>query len=202
MDLEQALETQRVKLLRLLAGWFALVGVLSAGPFQLPVPRWILAFFDTLLIRAELAAQYLLTASIFLQGAGNAVVLGDVPKPTMSRAEDDVPSPAELLRRMEKLRSLLENLPQHALQRSGQRQNSSAFDWSRRGVEMIECKAAMHRQWFAPRLARPPDIRCEDGAKMIRVFETSSRFRGGRRWRFGHPIQVPSISSNICAASV
>ena len=173
MDFERAIETERVRLLRLLTWWLALVGVLSGGPFQVPLPRWVCGFLDTLLPRAELAAQCLLTASTCLHRAGNPVVSIDTPKPIASRAPDDVPSSTALLRRMTVLRDLLENLSRYALRQSAQRQKSSPFDWTRRNFDIDERAASMHRPWFAPRLARPPDIGCGDDPRINPIFENS-----------------------------
>jgi len=76
------------------------------------------------------------------------------------------------------LRDLLENLSRYALRRSAQRQKSSPFDWWLCSSEAGEHEPSMHRPWFAPRLARPPDIGRGDDPRMNRIFETSLPISG------------------------
>jgi len=160
MDLEAALETQRIALLRLLSRWFAVVGFLSGGPFALALPyslpRWICSYFDTLLIRAELAAQCLVQASVCLQSGRGDVVSAPPP---VRRQTGDVPSLETLLRRMVALRNLLETLPRTALERTVSNEKPSPYDWRCHKPKADERGRPLLRQWFAPRLARPPDIR-------------------------------------------
>ena len=110
MDLERALETQRVKLLRLLTGWIAVAGFVSGGSFVLPLPQELRRFFNGLLIRAELAGQYLARASESLQSREVGIVSGVLARPVASHSTDDAPSSADLVRRMVALRDLLESL--------------------------------------------------------------------------------------------
>ena len=79
VDFKRALETQRVKLLRLLAGWVFMLGILSGGPFALPVPRWVRAFFETLVIRAEYAAQSLVQVSVYLNTSAGWLIQSEHP---------------------------------------------------------------------------------------------------------------------------
>ena len=81
VDLERNIETQRLKLLRLLAGWIAMLEVLSFGPVALPVPRWVRAFFDKVLVRAELSAQFLMRATALMHAADGLMVSAYVEAP-------------------------------------------------------------------------------------------------------------------------
>jgi len=159
VDLERALETQRVALLRLLSGWFAVIGFLSSGPFALAVPcslpQWICKYFDMLLTRAEFAAQCLVQASISLQGGhGHA----PAPEPMIDQGKRGAPSFEALLRRMTALRDLLENLSRTALARIAAHLTPPPYNWQCRKPETSHRDGSMRRQWFSLRLARPPDI--------------------------------------------
>ena len=62
VNLEQALETQRYRLLRILAGLVVLLGFLAVGPVSRGFSEWILGFVRSVLSRAEAASRYLLIA--------------------------------------------------------------------------------------------------------------------------------------------
>ena len=159
VDLKRALETQRAKQLRLLAGWVVMLGVLSGGPLALPVPRWIRAFFETLLIRAEYAAQNLVRVSVCLQAAGGLVDPISAPRPCVG-AFDDVPSAQALIRRMIALREVLENLSHHARRLLRvQKIAGAAFDFTA-SSQMVKMRGWLRpdsTDWTAPRIERPPD---------------------------------------------
>ena len=163
MNLERALEAQRVKLLRLLTGWFAVVALLSGGPFALPLPRWVRAFLRDMLTRAEYAAQCLVLVSARLQAGDRGVAVQNAPVsflPLLSvQPVEDVPSTQILLCRMRALRRLLETLPRHGrrLLRSARPKKvagPSAF-WRhpKRGFAAMVAVP----QWIAPEVERPPD---------------------------------------------
>ena len=182
MDLEQSLETQRVTLLRLLAGWIAVLGVLSFGPVALPVPRWVRAFFDRLLIRAELATQFLVRA-VALSQATDALV---APAPFLrARGQQavDVPSAQTLLRRMNALRNVLENLSRSA-RRSLAVQNRIGeainFAAPSRLAPMRDRVGTVGVEWTRPRIERPPD---KGGIRFGWFCANSPCVAGGRRQR-------------------
>ena len=161
MNLERTLETQRVRLLRLLAGWIAVLGVLSFGPVALPMPRWVRAFFDRVLIRAELAAQFLMRAIALTQATSGLVTQTPMAR-TERRMAVDVPSAQMLLRRMKALRDVLEDLPRYA-RRLLRVWNTAgeAIDFSAPPclIPANGTLAMVSADWVQPRIERPPDKR-------------------------------------------
>jgi len=168
MSAVRTLETQRDALLRLLAGWLAVIEFVSCGPIAVPLPRWARAFFDTLLIRAELAAHYLLFASASLQAKRSGAVLSGVVPDRFSgvegripdaRCADGLPSTDEIRRRMVALRCLLTNLQRRALRLM--RKRSARFCKPLRSVRCARVRprhlVKATRRWIAPRITRPPD---------------------------------------------
>ena len=161
MDLKRALETQRVKLLRLLTGWIFLLGVLSVGPLALPVPRSVRTYFETWLIRAECAAQYIFQASALMQGVGGVASTKRPMLRSNHEEEGDVPSARALIRRMNALRDLLENLPRYPRRLlTVQTDAGEAFDWSTSSLS-AETRDRMTTtgsvDWALARIERPPD---------------------------------------------
>ena len=160
VDLERALEAQRVRLLRLLTGWLAVVALMSGGPLALPLPRWLRAFFADLLIRVEFAAQCMVQVSACLQAGQSGTVSSLRPMPVLRPAHsvDDVPSVVALLRRMKTLRRLLRDLPRHGrrlLRRCESRRVSRRTSWA--GLSRGASGFAMP-QWIVPEVERPPDV--------------------------------------------
>lgn len=159
MDLERALETQRVKLLRLVTGWMAVLGFLSAGPLALPLPRWVRGFFEDLLIRAELAAHYMLRASVRIQFQHAWIGTDARRGPAPHGRSSDVPSVTDLLRRMNTLCDVLQNLSRHArrLLRIS-KATDGVFDFSRPCLALEQDKSnRIDIEWQRPRIERPPD---------------------------------------------
>lgn len=120
MTMEWAVETRRLKLLRLLAGWLAAVGFLSVAPLAPAWTRWARGFLASVLSRAEAAAQCL----VFIQAREIARKSGgDVDRAWLVRhvdlpsacALDAPPSLATLRRRIIALRRVLKTLPRHAM---------------------------------------------------------------------------------------
>ncbi len=112
VDLERALEVQRVRLLRLLTGWFGLVALMSVAPLAMPMPRWFRAFLSDVVTRAELAAHYMVQVSARLQAAETLPDFQkDAPVASTCDPQGKVPSTSALLRRMRALRQLLKDLP-------------------------------------------------------------------------------------------
>jgi len=134
VEIERALETQRVKLLRLLTGWFAVVVLLSVGPFA--APRWARVFLDDLLVRAEFAAQCLVRVSAGLQADACWAVL---------------------IRRMKALRRLLQDLPRYGrrmLRPLDAHESAATFGNSLMNLDRTH---RVSPQWIAPGVERPPD---------------------------------------------
>jgi len=159
VDIEQALETQRLKLLRLLARWAVMLGVLSVGPVALPVPCWVRAFFETLVIRAEMATKNLVRVSACLQVTGGVMVAASQPRACSDQGMV-VPSAQDLLRRVNTLRDRLENLSCVARRLLCVRMIAgAAFDFSAPSHLFAAPKrVAMTRaDWVLPRVERPPD---------------------------------------------
>ena len=119
VDMEQALETQRLKLLRLLAGLAVALSLVSLAPAVSMLPRWVRTYVASVLIRAEIAVHNLVivTACGLLrkQGAGSATGFSFPPLPFAALPEDAA-SCGALLRRINLLRAVLQDLPRHAKQ--------------------------------------------------------------------------------------
>jgi len=60
VDIERILETQRLRLLRIVAGLVVVAGVLTVGPVSRRFWEWTLGFVGVILMRAEAAAKYML----------------------------------------------------------------------------------------------------------------------------------------------
>ena len=165
VGLERALETQRVRLLRLLSGWFAVVAVLSGGRLAVPLPLWVRVFFDDLLIRAELAAQYMVQVSARMQARGDfAMAEGVFVQPArVALAPDEVPSTDALMGRMRALRRVLRELPRYG-RRLLRRLRGRAIDRIALSDDRArDVSRPALPQWNAPQVERPPD-------KGLRVF--------------------------------
>ena len=128
----------------------------------MPLPLWLRAFFDDLLIRAELAATYLVQVSARVQAGGDLVIAGgaSAPFPAAGRAVNQIPSTLALLRRMRALRRVLSDLPRYGwrfLRRREGRAAGPAVTWEHltRGVLRFDVP-----QWIAPTVERPPDKGC------------------------------------------
>ncbi len=118
--MERAVETQRLKLLRLLAGWLAVVAFLSAAPISPAWTLWVRSFLSSVLARAEAAAQCL----IFVEARRIAQARGGEVDPAwlsqrhfelLSVCDGTPPSLAVLRRRLVALRGLLNSLPRRGL---------------------------------------------------------------------------------------
>lgn len=170
------------------SGWFVVEGFVSGGTFVLPLPRSARQFLSSLLIRAELAAHYLLRVSICLQRDGD---VRSTPMPVAApMAEDgDAPSVQTLVRRMQALRALLENLP-HVARRMMRKPRSQRAPRvvSRPLLLLIErtaltaAPALSLPKGCAPRAERPPDP-CNN----VREILPPPGIPGGRRKRLVTP---------------
>jgi len=164
MDIERTLETQRHRLLRIVAGLVVLLGVLAVGPVSRQFSDWVLGFVECVLSRAEAAVQYLVVTQACLMAGqcGLDVKRSQIAMPfapEWNSDEADV-SLIDCRQRLRVLRLVLGDLPRHALRllrriarqcRGAGRQLSVRFD--------LCCAASVH-DWHLPAncIERPPDM--------------------------------------------
>ena len=113
MDFERAMETQRLKLLRILTGLALVVVFVARIPAVSMMPRWVCAAVLAQLVRIESAINSLIiVASVAVCGyRGEALRL---PSPAhLDRSRRDVPI-AGLLRQITRLQAILDDLPGYA----------------------------------------------------------------------------------------
>jgi len=119
VDKEQAIETQRLRLLRLVVGLVFAVGFLSVGPVSRGFSVWACGFVGSVLSRAELATRYLLVAHAQIimarRGFGWDGNRFSVPLPCEFEVPAAEMSVADCLARLRALRAVLKDLPRHAL---------------------------------------------------------------------------------------
>ena len=118
MDLERAIETQRLRLLRLVAGLVVAVEVLSVGPFSRGFSVWFCGFIGSILYRAEVAARYLVIAEARRIAACRGLPVDHsrfsvFGSPEFAARETEFP-PSDLGERLRALRAVLLDLPRHA----------------------------------------------------------------------------------------
>ena len=117
MEMERALETQRLALLRLLAGLAAALRLVAFAPAVSLMPRWVQSYVASLLERLESAAHSLVIVTacgvLRRQGMRSMGGLSFPPLPVRALTED-ASSCAALLRQINQLRAVLEDLPRHA----------------------------------------------------------------------------------------
>ena len=168
MDLERAIDTQRDALLRLLARLLFAVQVVSCGPFRGRVPRWVSWAVSSILDRAEMAAGYLIIASVRAVMAKGVMSLADRTRldpvtlcgyrsGDFDLSPDEAVSAQGLLSRIRALKALLENLPHYArraLARHAQSAPSYSASAPRPNMTIRPVAAWRH---IAQRIERPPD---------------------------------------------
>jgi len=165
VDFETALETQRLRLLRLVAGLIVLLGVLSVGPVSRGFSSWTCHFVGSILSRAEAAARYLVIAHAHRMVARSGL---DVERSQISgtlassfAADDAVVSVSECLRRLTVLRGVLMDLPRAALRllRRIEKQGRRAMQTHRPPFCADTDFSASLRDWrlAGTRIERPPD---------------------------------------------
>jgi len=114
VDFEQAIETQRLRLLRILTGLVVLVGVLSAYPVSRCFSVSVCQFVGSILLRAETAARYLVIAQARMMGARRGIDVGFSESLAFIADDADV-SVSECQRRLRALRAVLMDLPRCVL---------------------------------------------------------------------------------------
>lgn len=187
VNIERVLEIKRLKLLRLVAGLFSVVIVLSAvfvpfGAASGAVSRWALAGLSSVLSRAELAGQYLLIGQARLIAARTGVIvdrdllinLGLRERPGHAEAR----CTAELSRRLIALRALLMDVPRRGLclLRRATGQAVLLSGGARRCADPSIHRAGACGAWRLgrARIERPPDKPCPFSSA-----STSPRYRAG-----------------------
>jgi len=163
VDIERALETQRVELLRLLAGLVVALGLVGFAPAVSLLPRWVRSYVASLLVRVDSAVHSLvIVAACGLLRQQSLVSSSGLSFPPLMRAvsTDGALSSAELLHRIRQLQAVLEDLPRYAKRLIARMMKSKAepreplvYGESVSGA-LVAAEAPL-----AARIERPPDKR-------------------------------------------
>ena len=165
MDFERTLEAQRLKLFRIVAGLFVVVGVLSVGPVSRGFSVWACGFVGSILSRAEAAARCLVFARANSMIAGSGIELdrswlSESLARAFAASETEV-SLSECRVRLKDLYAVLTDLPRHAV-----RLIRRAQKHMRRAIRVDQLLPRLDRNHPAPicvwnltttRIERPPD---------------------------------------------
>ena len=165
MDFERTRETQRLKLLRIVAGLFVVLGVLAVGPVSRWFSEWTLGFVGSVLSRAEAAARHLLMTRVYLIARQSDLDLdrNQIAEALAAALIVDAPevSLPECRRRLKTLRALLMDLPCHALRLlrriAKQCRRSAPMDRDLARPDMRRSIPPRAWQRIAFRVERPPD---------------------------------------------
>ena len=119
MDTVRAIDSQRLRLLRLLVGLVVALGFLSVGPVSRGFSAWVCGLVGSVLSRAELAGRYLVIAQARLMAARNGDDLeysrfAGAFTSEFTACETEL-SPCDLRQRLKALQEVLMDLPRHAL---------------------------------------------------------------------------------------
>ena len=164
MDIERALETQRLRLLRVIAGLVVLLGFLSVGPVSRGFSVWVCGFVGPVLARAEAAARYLVIAHAYRMAGRSGF---DLDRRQISESfagafvtDDPDVSLLECQRRLKALRAVLMDLPLHALRllRRIEKQRRRAMRADQASPDMDADISESLCQWrlAGNRIERPP----------------------------------------------
>lgn len=158
MDIERALETQRLRLLRMVAGLVVLVGFLSAHPVSRGFSIWTCRFVGSILSRAEAAARYLVIAQARMMDARNGIDVSFSESLALVTDDADV-SPTEYQRRLKALRAILMDLPRHALRLLRRIEKQSRVDTHQPSPYPDTRLSTSCHDWrlAGNRIDRPPD---------------------------------------------
>lgn len=178
MYYERAIDLQRDALLRLLARLVVAVEIMSCALLVDRAPYWARAFVSSILFRAEIAAEYLVIASMraLLPHDFRSGEMSNLARSALSSVrnrrdcaenlrlqDEDGISCDGLMARIQALKDLLENLPRAAMRRLrhelGVEAHSAALPAGETAFGKMFTGAAffMMAQVFAPRIERPPD---------------------------------------------
>lgn len=165
MEIGRRLETQRLALLRLVAGWLAGFAVLYVVPLAPAWSRRVRHYLHGLLQDAEAAAQFLVIARAHLiakarGGADWPMLRPALPLSAPLANGEEPPSMAELRARLRALRFLLRNLPRHGLRKlrrmAGDAPKTDTAQHKAVPTPSRDCHTAVSR-WSPPRPWHPPD---------------------------------------------
>ena len=159
--MERALETQRLALLRVLAGLAMALRLVSFAPVVSMLPRWVRLHVSSVLMRSEVASQSLVYVAACVYFGHR----GDWPgMPTQVEAvPEDGFSSEVLLRRIAALRAVLQDLPRYAkrlMTRRKETRETTYREWPPLNVEMLPPPPFP----LQARIERPPDKRAIDFA--------------------------------------
>jgi len=175
--MERALETQRLRLLRLLAGLVFALALVPLAPAVSMVPRWIRSYVSSVLARMESAADGLVIVSAYLlfrHRAAAALAARPIDPPHVEVIPEDGFSVDHLLSRISALRAKLNNLPRHA-RRLIQRCSEKEVSPSRIPFLIAPEDFATDQAVRSARIDRPPD----KGIRFEKALELPLH-RGGR----------------------
>ena len=165
MDIERTLETQRLKLLRIVAGLWVVVGVLAIGPVSRRFFDWTLGFVGSILLRAEAAAKYQVIAQmrLIVSRSGMPIDQGRIFERLARIAVEDETdlSLSECRWRLKRLRAVLMDIPHYAarLLRRIEKQMRRASSTTRLGPVPTLYLSALFSDWELAdlRIERPPE---------------------------------------------
>jgi len=184
VDIKRTLETQRHRLLRIVAGLVVVLGVLAVGPVSRRFSDWTLGFVGEILSRAEAAARYLLITQACLMVDDSSFDIdrnriAEALTPDMAFDETAV-SLSACRHRLNALRALLLDLPRHALPhlRRIAKQMRRREEHGRNPAQMPLSASPDDWRLVPLRVERPPDKR-----RFTTPIFTSPRLPGGSRWQ-------------------
>jgi len=164
--IEQAIETQRLRLLRIIAGLLTLVAVASMGPVSRMFPLHVRSFVWSILSRAELAAANLVIAQagVFATLSRNEVDRARLFHCAAIRnahapERDVIPALTILRRRLRILRNILEHLPHHGMRllRRAARHRKARIRQPRADYALSRVPTLDDMRLVLDRVERPPD---------------------------------------------
>lgn len=180
--MEQALETQRLKLLRLLAGLAVALGLLSLAPAVSMLPRWVRSYVASVLVRAESAVHSLVIVAacglLRAQTSGASVGLS-FPSLPIEALPEETPSTAALFHRIKMLQAMLGDLPRQAermvarmmKRESEPRERSRAWDLFAEEFGTTDTPVAA-------RIERPPDKQPRSDSRIMDLLPPDFRTEG------------------------
>jgi len=180
VETEQALETQRLALLRLLARLVFVLAFVSTAPIVSLVPRWVRSYVLSVLVRAEAAAESLVIVSacfLFGRQAVARAMGGAITAPHPVALPERDFSAKYLLRRIAALRAKLNDLPRYA-KRWMKRRSTTEATTPRKDFAVDEGPTVPKRDVIRARIERPPDRRF----KFSEIFPPPA-YRVGSFWR-------------------
>jgi len=182
VTIEQAIQTQRSRLLRLVAGLLVVLGFLSVGPVSRSFSDWACGYVSSILSRAELAARYLVIAQArrIVVRRGVTVDFRRVLEECAFDTREGDLSLSDCIARLRVLQRILRNLSHHALRLIRwieKRTRAACTDQAMPRPNVPLSASLQNWQLAKTRVERPPDIVSFAPPSIF----TSLRFPGGRR---------------------